>query len=554
MAQPTVYKPLYDYGLELGSSHGQHLDNDFAAINHSLGEFGVAMADLRRDDGKVGNSIIHPESLDAATLAMIGGGNFSATGYWQTGINYAKNDLAENNLVTYVATVSHLSGDFATDRAAGKWILMGATALEWPTKAFFGKAIANSFQTYGITINIDNAPDEALALQANDVNHQMTDDAETITFGAFGRRTPTGGFVVTGYSGGEGAIFIEGQAQNANSNKDNTAVGAVELIGSKRSGSGHGPLGAGGNVLVLRDDTNVVALVDSNGLLWLRGGQSTDVVGNSQIYLNFATANPNMQYGMTVRHPAGLLQQMLCGKHSDVSTGLSTAPDDDVQTDDWFILSRATLSSGGAHMYALAEDNALVPTVLQIHAHGGTASTGDTTATEGLINIRATEHNGADGLVNAPTNQNIFTIQGWAGGAKATRLLLKGDDGELHLGNTTLVALDEEDDIGLVAQFEAFRTLGQSIADFEVMRSTTDYDKLAEIGLVGSITRGEWERGERPLMSMQRSVQLLNGEARQRHAKFEAVLEVLESVQPAFRAAYNNRLAAKGMQRFQRPQ
>tara|TARA_R110000824_G_scaffold378370_1_gene569902 strand:- start:191 stop:583 length:393 start_codon:yes stop_codon:yes gene_type:complete len=69
-------------------------------------------------------------------------------------------------------------------------------------------------------------------------------------------------------------------------------------------------------------------------------------------------------------------------------------------------------------------------------------------------------------------------------------MLLKADDGELHLGNTTLVALDDHDDVALVRamQYEASGGVGMQPKPW----TTEDYgvpafshEKLMEVGVLG---------------------------------------------------------------------
>ena len=82
-------------------------------------------------------------------------------------------------------------------------------------------------------------------------------------------------------------------------------------------------------------------------------------------------------------------------------------------------------------------------------------------------------------------NSNLFS---WgeidSSNNRLTRMLLKADDGELHLGNTTLVGLDAEDDIQLV---RAMQRSGSSsgIIDSEYDNPFYSYSKLVELGLAG---------------------------------------------------------------------
>ena len=73
--------------------------------------------------------------------------------------------------------------------------------------------------------------------------------------------------------------------------------------------------------------------------------------------------------------------------------------------------------------------------------------------------------------------------------ARQTRFVLKADDGELHLGNSTLVALDTEDDIMLVRGLQMTGAGPEKKGVIESMYDPhnpfNDYDTLRSMGLVG---------------------------------------------------------------------
>ena len=48
---------------------------------------------------------------------------FNARGAWTAGTAYALKDLVANSGVTYAAVLAHTSGTFATDLAAGWWVV-----------------------------------------------------------------------------------------------------------------------------------------------------------------------------------------------------------------------------------------------------------------------------------------------------------------------------------------------------------------------------------------------------------------------------------------------
>ena len=195
------------------------------------------------------------------------------------------------------------------------------------------------------------------------------------------------------------------------------------------------------------------------------------------------TANANMTVGLTINGGAND-NQHFCIKNSDVAHGLTSGGALAAETDDFFHIQKVSSASGGVAVMCIGEDSSAGQTLF-IGAYGGLGETTDTTASTGLVNIVVAEHDGANATIAAPTNQNIFTIRAATGAATyATRLLLKGDDGELHLGNTTLVALDDEDDALIVRAMQKAMAAG-GIIESQWDNPLYSYSWLRERGLVG---------------------------------------------------------------------
>ena len=82
------------------------------------------MAPNSVDSSKIVDGTIAPVDLSAATLSLISSpGN--PRGAWVTATNYAAKDSVTNGSGVYVCVLPHLSGVFADDLAAGKWLLTG---------------------------------------------------------------------------------------------------------------------------------------------------------------------------------------------------------------------------------------------------------------------------------------------------------------------------------------------------------------------------------------------------------------------------------------------
>ena len=258
---------------------------------------------------------------------------------------------------------------------------------------------------------------------------------------------------------------------------------------------GTGNLRISGGSLMTQDNEGVYFGTGDDARIYYDGTNmyfDSDVVGTGQFIFNAArmillndTSNSDMVVGITINQGTDG-NHLFDGKSSSISTGLTTGTSlSNVEDDDWLVIARGSPSLGGVTMLALAEDAALAE-VLQIEVIGGTAATTDTTASTGMMNIVISEHNGANATIAMPANSNAFTIQASTGAATYdTRLLLKADDGELHLGNTTLQALDEEDDIQAVRalQWANHRGHGMIVNPYE--KPIYDFDALHRMGVVG---------------------------------------------------------------------
>jgi hypothetical protein len=157
MAQPDAYNPVVNFAEEetnavVGRStvRTAALDAELSAlatsINAIIGNLGL----IQRDDGQLRNAIVTPESLSSGTLELIAAGAWTPRGTWLTATAYAIYDFVEDNGSSYVCLVAHTSGTFATDKAAGKWMVVGPglTALDAANVSFTpgGSIIATTVQ------------------------------------------------------------------------------------------------------------------------------------------------------------------------------------------------------------------------------------------------------------------------------------------------------------------------------------------------------------------------------------------------------------------------
>lgn len=102
---------------------------DLSKINLNFQTIQTALDNTLSRDGSTPNSL--EADLDMNGFRIINelastGEGFIWRGVWLTSISYSINNLISNNGNSYICTVTHTSGTFATDLAAGKWELVAS--------------------------------------------------------------------------------------------------------------------------------------------------------------------------------------------------------------------------------------------------------------------------------------------------------------------------------------------------------------------------------------------------------------------------------------------
>jgi len=156
MAQPTRYSPTYDFSDFQALNPATPLpadkvDEQFNALQVTTEGLCINIALIQRDDGKLANQVVTPESLSSDVLNLMGG--YTPKGDWLTATAYVAKDVVSNN-GTYLCVTAHTSGTFATDLAAGKWVLIASS----------GTSVATYFQPTG-----SSAPANGMYLPAANV-------------------------------------------------------------------------------------------------------------------------------------------------------------------------------------------------------------------------------------------------------------------------------------------------------------------------------------------------------------------------------------------------
>lgn len=161
---------------------GPVLDSQFAAVALAINSLIAALSDVRRSDGNLHDASVSLDTLDTAVTAMLGG-KFNPRGLWVTGTGYAVNDLvrAPDSLSgTYICGKAHTSGVWATDKAAGDWLVLNAADTGGAAQGVPSPGDGDTGK-YLFATGADNPTWQPLAASFNNIDNG-TQNAPTITF------------------------------------------------------------------------------------------------------------------------------------------------------------------------------------------------------------------------------------------------------------------------------------------------------------------------------------------------------------------------------------
>lgn len=136
MTQPTPYNRTHaftDTNLEA------ELDDIEVTLDGTLANLEL----IQRDDGQLRDETVEPHTLSSRTLSLIAAA-YNPLGAWVTSTAYAVRDSVTNGGSFYICAVAHTSGTFATDLAAGKWMLVGNSAAVSSVHGRTGAVVAAS--------------------------------------------------------------------------------------------------------------------------------------------------------------------------------------------------------------------------------------------------------------------------------------------------------------------------------------------------------------------------------------------------------------------------
>jgi hypothetical protein len=127
LAYPTIYSVTYSYtGFQQSQGNssfpGTQIDADIQGLRASLNSWALFSENVIRADGLLNNGIVGYDALSPALQTA----GLSPASAWLTGTAYLANVNAVINNSLYRCLIPHMAGVFATDLAAGKWVLVTA--------------------------------------------------------------------------------------------------------------------------------------------------------------------------------------------------------------------------------------------------------------------------------------------------------------------------------------------------------------------------------------------------------------------------------------------
>lgn len=136
MTQPTQYLPVTSFAQDEAQGvsgrapvRTANLDAELAAIQLSINQLIANLGVIQRDDTALRDGAVKPYTLSTDVLALIGSAGFTvpANGSmtWITAGAYVPRNFVMQGASSYVCITAHTAGTFATDLAAGKWVIVG---------------------------------------------------------------------------------------------------------------------------------------------------------------------------------------------------------------------------------------------------------------------------------------------------------------------------------------------------------------------------------------------------------------------------------------------
>jgi len=335
---------------------------------------------------------------------------------------------------------------------------------------------------FGTTADGANNPTEALRI----------DSSQNSKFGGGSTVTPQAEF---------DTVTLDEGGQYAGMSILSTTEGAVNFGDAGDNNAGR----------IIYDHSNTVLRV------FVEGGEKIRFDDSGLVAIN-DTANANMTVGLTINQGAND-NEILALKSSDVAHGMTTQS----ETDTYYTIRKQAGASGGIEERVLSEGT--IPSLRR--AMATTEDTSDTSTSTAATMFDSGLKSGTT-ITTLGNTGNIFMVRN----NETARMLVKGN-GDMHITNTTLTALDGEDDIALVRAYQKESSSGIGIA-------MSKWDEGLKANRADLIRTGVWS-SEGDFTIQQRMNDLLGGAIWQMNTKHMSLAEEVKSLKAEIKALTEGR-------------
>jgi hypothetical protein len=255
-----------------------------ASIENTLSRDGTSPNTMTGAIDMNSNNILNVGTLDATTINLDGISilatitNILPRGAWVTSTAYVIGDLVEIDGSTYVCSIAHTSGTFATDKTNSKWIIFAAPPATIKTPERFSGNTGDAPTVFNLTTA--PASEDVLLIFIDGVfqNHdQYSVSGTTITFTT---APPVGSnnIEVNYHIGATSTIPADGSVTTAKFDTSLSFAG-ITIIGltvadviqlESNAAASLPSASTAGGIIYVSDDTGGPTLAFSDGTIWRR--------------------------------------------------------------------------------------------------------------------------------------------------------------------------------------------------------------------------------------------------------------------------------------------